>query len=104
MRILPDIKYAINVKGNKKELLRVLEILFSHGYVFEAGRIRTIKEFLKDHGDSDWRYWRYLVLNYDKECKAMVTAYGDISLNIVVIKIEDLFPPPLDKSPNGDMI
>ena len=98
MTISPNTIYAIKVYGDEKEVLRVLRILFAHGYVFEKDeRLRTMESFRREyntnHGVNSDRfyYWNWIVLNYDKECKAVVTAFSDPLSSFVEVKIEDLF-------------
>ena len=96
MTISPNIVYAIKVNGNEREILRVFRILFAHGYVFNRDeRIRTMKLFQKEYntiGRYDrFYYWRWIVLNYDKECKAVVTVFDSFLGDFVEATIEDLF-------------
>jgi hypothetical protein len=98
MTISPNIVYAIKVNQNEKEVLRVLRILFAHGYVFERDeRLRTIESFQKEYNTTGrcngdrFYYWHWLVLNYDKECKAVVMAFSEFLSGFVEIKIENLF-------------
>jgi hypothetical protein len=82
--------YAIKVNENKPEIIRVMEILFAHGYVFERNqRIRTIGQFLDTY--SNFHYWYWIVLNTDRDCKAVVTAYSDLLPGFKETTIEDLF-------------
>jgi len=80
---MPPIIYAIRVNENRSEILKVLKILFAHGYVFDTNkRLRTTDSFLKWY-DGDFIHWKWIVLNTDSTCKAVVTAYYDIPYGFI---------------------
>ena len=73
---MPPVTYFIRTK-TRGDIFRILEILFSHGYVFGAHeRIKTIKGFEKGYGYATLSGWNWLVIGDDSECKMVINVYG----------------------------
>lgn len=85
--------YAINLNESKEETIRVLQLLFAHGYVFEArDRIRDVNIFLEKYNlkyKTKFCDWYWLLLNKDPECKMVVSAYSCMPSYAVEITVED---------------
>ena len=91
--------YIINVEKGKAELFRVLNILFSHGYVFLnfKERIKTIEHFKETvesniYGNEEYNYvgWNFVVIPNSYDCRMIIECYIDnIDENWIVTTIEE---------------
>jgi hypothetical protein len=71
----------------------VLELLFSHGYVFDSvHRIKTVEKFLHRYdltNKTKFTDWFWIILNKDSECKRVITGWSCLPSYAVEIKVED---------------
>ena len=85
--------YAINIKESREETLRVLQLLFAYGYVFDSThRIRTVEKFLHRYdltNRTKFTDWFWIILNKDDECKRVITGWSCMPSYAVEIKVED---------------
>jgi hypothetical protein len=79
---------------NGKELERVLNILFSVGFVFNNhNRIKTFDVFCKTYIEpkrNDWAGWDWIALGRDNECKMVIDAFTAKPLGSSCITVEEV--------------
>lgn len=85
--------YAICINENREETLRVLQLLFNYGYVFDARRrLKAIPKFLEEYGlktKTKFCDWFWIILNKDEECKMVISAWSCMPSYAVEITVED---------------
>jgi len=83
--------YAIELKGTEKDTIRVLTILFLHGYVLDGERrIKSWDEYtvLLNEYIPDYPAWKYVVTNKYKTCKAVVSVWTTPPDDSEIISLE----------------
>jgi hypothetical protein len=84
---------AIRISG-AEELEKVLNILFSVGFVFNnEKRINNFDKFCKiyaDHKYNRWVGWSWVALGKDRECKMVLDAYTVQPLGSARITVEEV--------------
>ena len=85
--------YAICIKESREETIRVLQLLFANGYVFDSShRFKTVDKFLVEYGlveRTKFIDWVYLVLNRDEECRMVVSGWSCMPSDAHHITVED---------------
>jgi hypothetical protein len=101
--------YAICINESREETIRVLQLLFANGYVFDARyRLKTIDPFLVIYDlveKTKFLDWIYLILNRDEECKMVITGWSCRPSDACLITVEDFLnlqkPPAVPQVKNN---